>query len=372
MKTICRCIRAFVCAVLPLALASVLQAQAPPAAVSGQWQGTTDGPEHVRVVVLLPAASAGRAIVYLLDGRNSGRPYATTTLQLSGEHLAFAVANIEAAFNGSFAADHASIAGTWTHHGASAPLKLIRAQGGAAWELPENDAMMPVDADPSFDVATIRPADPNIHSSGIQIDGRRVIAHNQTMQTIVCFAYGIHRAQLVDAPSWFSSDRWEINGVADIPGSPNLMQMRGMFRKLLAERLGMRIDRQTRELSVYALVKGKDAPKITPSANGGVLPDSTGNGNNGVREFRYSNISMEEFAGELAFFEDRPFVNQTGLPGRYDFRLRWSTADAPSTDANTPPALFTAIQEQLGLKVESQHAPVPVFVIRHVDRPSDN
>lgn len=362
---------AVVLLVLSLGAATIRAfAQTPTA---GQWQGTTEGEKPERIVFVLPDENAKQGAIYLLDEDNSSSARGTSTLELTKTTLGFTLANIEVAYRGTFSADHSSIAGAWTRRDKSVPLTLTHVAGDAAWEIPKSTAAMPLSADPSFEVATIRLADPDVHNSGFQVNGTRIRAHNQTMQTIVCFAYGIHRAQLIDAPSWFTAEKWEMGGVADVPGDPNLKQLKSMFRKLLAERLGLVLEEQTRDLSVYALSKGKDAAKLTPSASTNILPNVNGNGNNGVQEFRYENITMDEFASELAFWEDRPVVNHTGLDGRFDFRLRWIRDDAPPTmDANAPPVLFTAIQEQLGLKVEAMHAPTKVYVVKHVDRPSDN
>jgi uncharacterized protein (TIGR03435 family) len=367
---ISRIVLAAVLVVLSLGAATVRAlAQTPEI---GQWQGSTEGEKPERVILVLPEGSAKQAVLYLLDEDNAAQARGTSNFELTKAGVSLALANIETDYRGSFAADHGSITGTWTVRGKGVPLTLKHVSGDAAWEIPHMTAAMPVTADPSFEVATIRLADPDVHGSGFQVNGTRIRAHNQNMQNIICFAYNIHRAQLVDAPSWFTAEKWEMGGVADIPGDPNLKQLRSMFRKLLAERLGLRLEEQTRDLSVYAVVKGKDAPRLTPSASKNILPNVNGNGNNGVQEFRYENITLDEFASELAYWEDRPFVNHTGLDGRYDFRLRWTVADTPTMDANAPPVLFTAIQEQLGLKVEAMHSPTQVYVVKHVDRPSAN
>jgi uncharacterized protein (TIGR03435 family) len=85
---------------------------------------------------------------------------------------------------------------------------------------------------------------------------------------------------------------------------------------------------------------------------------------------------MDEFAGDLAFSEDRPVVNATKLPGRYDFRLKWLSTDVAPASQNTatdaPPVLFTATREQLGLSLKATRAPAEVYLIAHIERPSAN
>ncbi|SEG47943.1 soil-associated protein, TIGR03435 family [Bryocella elongata] len=366
-----RIVLAAVLAILSFGAATIrAHAQAP---ATGQWQGTTAGEKPERVVLLLPEVAAKRGFVYLLDEENSSSAHATSTLEVSKTAVSFSLSNIEATFSGAFSADHASLTGTWTVRGKSVPLNLAHVAGDAAWEIPKISAAMDPAADPSFEVATIRLADPDLHNTGFQQDGTRSRAHNQNLETIIDFAYNIHRTQIIDAPSWIKSERWEISGISDTPGDPSLAQFRNMFRKLLADRFGLVLEEQAREIPVYALVKTKDAPKLTPSATGNTLPNVNGNGNNGVQSFVYENISLDEFASELSYWEDRPVVNKTDLSGRFDFRLSFTRNDAPpAIDSNAPPVLFTAIQEQLALKVEATHLSTKVYVVKHVEHPTAN
>lgn len=340
---------------------------------AGQWQGTSEGEKPERFVLILPENTAKQARLYLLDENNPSSAHGTSTLEVTASGVSLSFANIEAGYSGAFNADRTSLAGTWTVHGKAIPLKLTHVSGDAAWEIPHVSAAMSPTADPSFEVATIRLADPNLNNTGFSQDGTRLRAHNQNLETILSFAYNIHRKQIVDAPEWFRSERWEISGISDTPGDPSLKQFRSMFRKLLAERFGLVVEEQTRELPVYALVKTKDAPKLTPSSSAATLPNVNGNGNNGVQTFVYENISLDEFSSEMSYWEDRPVVNKTDLPGRFDFRLSWSRNEAaPSLDANTPPGLFTALQEQLNLKLEATRATTTVFVVKHAEHPSAN
>lgn len=367
-----RIVAAMVLAVLSFGAATIRAHAQTPSNDSGQWQGTTEGPSPLRIVLLLNGAGGKQGVVYLLDGENAEWPHATSSLETTKDHLAFSVANIQVGFSGSFSPDGA-LTGIWTTHGNSVPLKLVHVTGDAAWELPHVDAAMPLTADPTFEVATIKVADPDGHSSGFQLDGNRYRSLNESVRDIICFAYDIHRSQVLEAPAWVSSEKWTIDSIADIPGQPSLPQLRAMYRKLLAERFGLQMEATTREIPVYAIITTKDAPRLTRSAAKTNLPDASGNGNNGVQSYRYSNITMDEFASELSFSEDRPVVNHTGLEGRYDFRLRWTRDDAPpAMEADAPPVLFTAIQEQLGLKVDATRSSAPVYLVHKVDHPSAN
>ncbi len=100
--------------------------------------------------------------------------------------------------------------------------------------------------------------------------------------------------------------------------------------------------------------------------------DQTGN-NNGVEQtWKYTNNSMEDFAQGMQVFLDRPVVDETGLKGKFDFTLEWTVDGAVNSDPKAPPGLFTAVQEQLGLKIEATKGPAEVLVIDHAERPSAN
>ena len=136
----------------------------------------------------------------------------------------------------------------------------------------------------------------------------------------------------------------------------------------------MKLHRETKELAVYAITVAKGGEKMARSAgdpNG--TPDENERSNGGVVTMRMTNMSMGEFAPDLGYFVGRPAVDQTGLTGRYDFQLKW-TADetrAPA-DGSAPPGMFTAIQEQIGLKLEPVKAQTEVLVVDAVERPSAN
>lgn len=231
---------------------------------------------------------------------------------------------------------------------------------------------MAANANPSFAVAVIKPSDPEDRSEGFHSSANRIFVENETIGRVLALAYAIHEEQIADAPAWLHTDKYDIQGVPDTPGEPNLAQYQTMLQKLLADRFGLKFHREKRPLPVYALTIAKGGPKLAKSAgdpNG--PPDQTGNGGTD-RTVKFTNNSMADLVLDLGFELDRPIVDRTALAGRFDFLLHWSpnelTADAP----NAPPGIFTALQEQLGLKLESVKAPVDVLVIDHIGRPSQN
>jgi len=197
---------------------------------------------------------------------------------------------------------------------------------------------------------------------------------NRTVETMLQAAYGVQRSQIVGAPHWIETERFDVQGVLDVPGSPSIKQMQSLIRKVLAERFGLKLHRETKDLSVYAITVAKGGEKMAKSAgdpNG--LPDENDSGNNGQVTMRATNMSMSEFPMMVQFFLDRPAVDRTGLAGRYDFQLKWTTDESRvATDGSAPPGLFTAIQEQIGLKLEAVKAPAEVLVVDAVARPSAN
>jgi uncharacterized protein (TIGR03435 family) len=232
-------------------------------------------------------------------------------------------------------------------------------------------ASMSPNADPSFEVASIRLAKPGSTSHGIHYTGHRISAENQPISNLICFAYSLHKTQLIGAPAWFDN-RYDIEGIPDTEGAPTLRQIRQMFQKLLADRFNLKFHRDQRELSIYALTLAKGGPKLTKNTTAREgEPHGSGEGDS-QRSFKFSNYTMADFSLELEFLADKPVVDQTGLTGGYDFSLNWTEDDAPQQDPNAAPGLFTAIQEQLGLKLEAKKSPADVLVIDHIDRPSAN
>jgi uncharacterized protein (TIGR03435 family) len=249
----------------------------------------------------------------------------------------------------------------------------LRPQDAGSKPQTTEPAMMAKDADPDWEVVTVKPSDPNDTVSHININGRRVMVESEPVEAMLKFAYGVQHSQIVGAPERIRTERWDVSGVPDAAGKPNLPQFQSMMRKLLAERFGLTLHGEQREMSAYALTVTKGGPKLQRSAgdpNGG--PGSDGRVSNGIETHRYTNASMPDLGLMLMIYGDRPIVDQTGLQGRYDFQLRWTKDEAPATATDAPPGLFTAMQEQLGLKLEPARVPADVLVLDAVERPSAN
>lgn len=338
-------------------------------------QGTTKD-QRIVLRIVKSAGGAWQGVVYSLDSDMAFEGRATTQMNLQGGELRFAIAPVDTTYLGKLSEDGATLAGTWTQSGATHPLNLARVMGDAAWEIPRPDAPMVRDADPDWDVVTVKARDPNDTGNGqsMGMKGRQFVIVNRPVEGMLLFAYGMHKKQVVGLPEWARTERWDIRGVPDVPGSPSLKQAQSLTRKLLEERFGLKVHRETRELAVYAITVAKGGEKMAPSAgdpNG--TPDENERSNGGQITMRMTNMSMAELAPDLGYFLDRPAVDRTGLAGRYDIQLIWTADESQApTEGNAPPGLFTAIQEQIGLKLEPVKAETGVLVVDAVERPSAN
>jgi uncharacterized protein (TIGR03435 family) len=229
------------------------------------------------------------------------------------------------------------------------------------------------DADPAFEVATIRPADPNDHNQGFSLKGHRISIEADSMTSLICFAYSMQKSQIINAPPWFDEQLWNIDGVPDVEGTPNWHQYRRMLEKLLATRFDLQMHKDKRELSVYALTVVKGGPKLEKSkSDPDALNDSSGHGVGSGQFMKFTNLSMADFARTMELMVDKPVIDETNLTGRYDFTLLWTPDSLRTEEPNAPPGLFTAVQEQLGLKLEATREMTDVLVIDHAGRPSAN
>lgn len=342
--------------------------------MAGTWQGLLPiGKGHRVVLKVAKDGAEWSGMAYDLDSSVPSEGRKTTQMSVVGEEMRFAIAPADVSFDGKLSDDGTSITGTWTQGGQARPLVLARAAGDTEWEIPKAAAKMAANADPDWEVVTVKAADPAENGASVRMDGREFVMTNRSVETLLLIGYSVHKKQIVNAPDWIRTERWDIKGIPDVPGQPSLKQMQALARRVLTERFGLVTHTEKREMDVYALTVAKGGEKMTPSAgdpNG--VPDENDGENGGIRTMRVANISMPEFALIMKFFMDRPVVDQTGLAGRYDFQLKWTFDDSRVTpDSNAPPGLFTAIQEQLGLKLEATKQ-TDVLVLDKVEHPSAN
>ena len=353
--------------------------------ITGNWQGTLQaGPQKVRVVFKIARENDKlKATAYTVDQPSA--PIAMTITQ-DGSTVKMTIPALNGKYEGKLSGDGNSIAGTWTQ-GEPLALNLARATPETAWAIPEPPpppVRMAANANPAFEVATIKPSDPARPEQIVTLRGVDVITTNTTVHDLINLAYWLHPKQLTGGPAWTESEKFDMTGKPDAPGQPNVDQMKMMIQKLLADRFQLKFHFEKRQLPVYAIRIAKNGPKLTKSQDDPKGIPGWGFGRNAsgmVMTFRNSPLS--QFTALLQNSMDRPVVDQSGLSERYDFRLTF-TPDAPQAAllglgpapaANNPdaaPDLFAAFQQQLGLKLESTNAPVDVMVIDKVEKPSDN
>jgi len=216
---------------------------------------------------------------------------------------------------------------------------------------------------------------------GLRGDG--MFGRNMPAIGWIQIAYQVKEFQIV-GPAWISTEKFDIEAKTESP-SHSSSQIYLMLQSLLADRFNLKLHRETRESTIYALVPGRGGVKMKPSKDqtlwAGDFPDGSPDGRpvtaGGPTElapgrFFGEAIPMTMFVNLLAGPLGRPVVNKTGLAGRYDIDLRYDPASGQSPDAADTPSLFTAIQEQLGLRLESAKGPVEFLVIDHIERPGDN
>jgi uncharacterized protein (TIGR03435 family) len=261
---------------------------------------------------------------------------------------------------------------------------VVFAQTGAP--VPQSVAP-PVDqptATLTFDVASV-------HLSAPSTDGHNHIwndiheSHfrtgNLSIRDLIQYAYSLPKSQIVGGPGWLDSGMYDIDAKSSpevdvrlkaMPDGDAAQQKRVMVRELLKERFSLTTHEETRVLPIYILVLAKGGAKFQPSDHSGTRIDV---GRSRIH-VQGSDDTIGLLARELAQSQGRLVVNRTGLTGRYDLTLRWTPDETPllngEPDPNAPPGLFTAIQDQLGLKLESGKGPVPVLVIDHIEPPSAN
>jgi uncharacterized protein (TIGR03435 family) len=221
----------------------------------------------------------------------------------------------------------------------------------------------------SFEVVSIKPASPDEagFSGG---DGRNGVLKmwNVTLRRCISSAYTIPENQILGGPKWIDELSYDILAKADHPAGET--ELRTMLQPLLADRFRLQLHHETRTVSGYTLTVAKGGIKATPADTS---RHSAGNGGRGFIDSTASQLSGLTI--RLSALLGRPVVDMTGDNRKFDFHLTW-TPDDMQTGASSPapdgPSLFTALQEQLGLKLESGKVSADVLVVDRIELPIDN
>jgi uncharacterized protein (TIGR03435 family) len=235
----------------------------------------------------------------------------------------------------------------------------------------------------SYEVASITPNNSDTGNSSINTNNDSYTAVNVGLKAIIEDAYDLLiPEQIVGLPGWVDGARFDIKAKMDAETAARLKALKGkerdkaqdmMMQNLLAERFGLKVHREMRELPEYALVQAKGGSKLKP-ADATIAKAGSMSVRNGHME-GYSG-EMQQLLYFLSYQVRRPVVDRTGLTGKFDITLDWTREDmmSASSDSTTEkaPGLFTALQEQLGLKLESIKGPVDTVVVDHIDHPTEN
>jgi hypothetical protein len=188
--------------------------------------------------------------MYSIDQRSPAMP--ATSITASGNALKITIERVNGTYEGRMSADGKTINGTWTQQGNPMPLDLTRATPETAWTIPEPPPppkMMDPNATPAFEVATIKPSDPGRPGWGITVNPSGVFhTLNTTLNDLIKFAYDMHPNQVVGAPAWADSEKFDIEAKPDKPGMPTVKQMKAMLQKLLPDRFSLASHKDKREL----------------------------------------------------------------------------------------------------------------------------
>jgi uncharacterized protein (TIGR03435 family) len=251
---------------------------------------------------------------------------------------------------------------------------------------------------PSFEVASVKPTKTDSGDVMALFQPGRFIAKNYSLRGLILAAYGLQSFQLDEGPRWVQSERYNVEAKAE--GNPPGSQMRLMLQSLLKDRFKLAVRTETRELPIYELLRAKDGgalgPQLKPSAgtncdrplatNAPPAPGQTskplcGVLNSSLGHWVGRGVPIEMLATNLGRVMGRVVLDRTGLSGSYDLDLQWtdvsvllspSSEIALSTPTSDGPSFTTALQEQLGLKVEAGRGPVSVLIIDYAEPPKEN
>ena len=357
--------------------------------ITGNWQGTLTPPNGKELRLILSVSKDDNRLNSVLHVLDQGAPpFKASSTILDGSTFKCAIDMIGLSYEAKLSSDGKTLTGTWTQGTTPLPLNLVRATKETAWEIPAPPPppkLMAADADPSFDVATIKPNDTGATSmQGLTIRGRNFATRASSLGDLISFAYNVQIKQISGGPDWMTKDRYDIAAVPDQEGAPNAEQVRIMIRKLLADRFKLTFHHEKRELSAFVLTTAASGSKLTPTESKGSLPGLFyGPGKGGIG-LHVMNATMGDFTSFLQqAVLDRPVVDQTSLTGKYDFTFVFTPDDSqfnghppqlpkPADDVEAAPSLFEAIQQSLGLKLEAKKAMADVIAIDHVEKPSAN
>ncbi|MGA3131895.1 MAG: TIGR03435 family protein [Terracidiphilus sp.] len=359
-----------------------LQAQS----IAGTWQGTLSIPtqqgasvnRNPRLVFTIEKSADGgfRGGITYID---FGSSIPLTSVTFSAQDVTFAQSDAGFSFRGKLSADGQFITGTWMQGDRSLPLTLQLATADTLWKR-EGSALpsMAADADPSYEVATIKPATADEQHPVFDLRAHRFNATGTSAKELIKVAWNIRGRQVIGGPLWLDDKKFDIVAEPDTPGRPSETQSRVMVRKLLVERFHLQAHTSQQDYPVLALTLDPKAPRPAPSDpkfSDNVSMYGRRDGDDIV--VHISGATIPQMLGFIMnTFQARQLVDETGLTGTYNITLRIAI---PAPSPNQPPvgdedignALVQAAQ-QAGFKFIAKKEPLQVVIIDHIDPPTPN
>lgn len=344
--------------------------------VLGIWQGTLPVKENPRIVLKIVKADDGglRGFFYWVD--RFADPVPLSTVSFSAPNINVASVYVQTSYEAKLSDDGKSMVGTWVQDKKSYPLTLVLTPPEDAWkhDTAPPPVWMAANADPAFEVATIKPSVPGATQRSFALRTRHFAAKDSTVAGLFTFAYKVRRRQIEGAPAWFDAARFDIAAEPDAEGQPSEDQYRVMLKKLLADRFQLKVHTVQKVFPVYALTVDQGHAHLNRSE-----PDHIDHGRivtveqNGQMLADFMDDSMPEFADVLMnFIPERQIVDETGLTGRYDFVLSMPMVVLQSNDDNEKAAGFFEALKPAGFKLVPKTEPLNVFVIDRLEQPSPN
>jgi uncharacterized protein (TIGR03435 family) len=220
---------------------------------------------------------------------------------------------------------------------------------------------------PAFEVASIRPnASGSLNANAARVAGDRYRAENVSLISLLRVAYAVQEFQIARHPAWANVDRFDID--AKMAAGANSRDWPLMLQRLLADRFKLAVHRESREGPLYTLVVGSNGPRLT-AAEPSTRTSPGGNFSASPTQIIGSGVTMAEFAMRLSRSIGLTVVDRTGLAGAFDLKLTWPMDDQfVGRGASAGPTIFTAIQEQLGLRLQSGRGPVDMLVVDRAEK----
>ena len=222
-------------------------------------------------------------------------------------------------------------------------------------------------ARPEFEVASIKPVEvpPGPHAVGLRIEHGTGRIEGATLRQIIVQAYLVQRVNVLGGPAWYDSDQYDLVAKAASPDTPP-EQVRQMLQALLADRFKLAVHRETRDLTRYALVVGKNGAKFQPAKD----DETTGLHQTQGGQLAFQRHPMATLVNTIANLIDAPVDDKTGLTGRFDFQL--DLTPEPGREPLDRIDLALQALDRIGLKLEAKKTPTEVLIVDHAERPSPN